>query len=217
QVVTVVTGKAAAAVTGKRVRRLRARRRAIQRCVCAKKKKSARATRARTGNVTVAETLPFAGVGVGRETAYRLEVVTSQTPRAEATAAERIDRCIAFFRSRRLRHRRAVNVSTGTGNAPASVLWRSSTAGRSVDPWSCPIIHDELAAEKEVAAAAGRDCIGSAGTSAGMGRPRSHHHHHHHHHQQADAPPGPSSLFLFSTDNPVRRYTRFIIEWPYPF
>lgn len=74
-----------------------------------------------------------------------------------------------------------------------------------------------LAAEKEVAAAAGRDCIGSAGTSAGMGRPRSHHHHHHHHHQQADAPPGPSSLFLFSTDNPVRRYTKFIIEWPYPF
>lgn len=72
-----------------------------------------------------------------------------------------------------------------------------------------------LAAEKEVAAAAGRDCIGSAGTSAGMGRPRSHHHHHHH--QQADVPPGPSSLFLFSTDNPVRRYTRFIIEWPYPF
>ncbi|KAL5233820.1 hypothetical protein ACI65C_001230 [Semiaphis heraclei] len=74
-----------------------------------------------------------------------------------------------------------------------------------------------LAAEKEVAAAAGRDCIGSAGTSAGMGRPRSHHHHHHHHHQQADAPPGPSSLFLLSTDNPVRRYTKFIIEWPYPF
>ncbi|XP_050430003.1 voltage-dependent calcium channel type A subunit alpha-1 isoform X6 [Adelges cooleyi] len=73
-----------------------------------------------------------------------------------------------------------------------------------------------LAAEKEVAAAAGRDCTGSAGTTAGMGRPRSHHHHHHHHHQQADAPPGPSSLFLFSTDNPVRRYTRFIIEWP-PF
>ncbi|VVC29317.1 Voltage-dependent calcium channel, alpha-1 subunit,Voltage-dependent L-type calcium channel, IQ- [Cinara cedri] len=74
-----------------------------------------------------------------------------------------------------------------------------------------------LATEKEVAAAAGRDCIGSAGASAGMGRPRSHHHHHHHHHQQVDAPPGPSSLFLFSTDNPVRRYTRFIIEWPYPF
>ncbi|XP_050531904.1 voltage-dependent calcium channel type A subunit alpha-1 isoform X4 [Daktulosphaira vitifoliae] len=72
-----------------------------------------------------------------------------------------------------------------------------------------------LAAEKEVAAAAGRDCTGSAGTTAGMGRPRSHHHHHHHH-QQADAPPGPSSLFLFSADNPVRRYTRFIIEWP-PF
>ncbi|CAH1183785.1 unnamed protein product [Phaedon cochleariae] len=27
---------------------------------------------------------------------------------------------------------------------------------------------------------------------------------------------GPSSLFLFSEDNPIRRYTRFIIEWP-PF
>lgn len=28
---------------------------------------------------------------------------------------------------------------------------------------------------------------------------------------------GPSSLFLLSEDNPLRRYTRFIIEWPYPF
>lgn len=27
---------------------------------------------------------------------------------------------------------------------------------------------------------------------------------------------GPSSLFLFSEENPIRRYTRFIIEWPYP-
>lgn len=27
---------------------------------------------------------------------------------------------------------------------------------------------------------------------------------------------GPSSLFIFSEDNVVRRYTRFIIEWPYP-
>lgn len=28
---------------------------------------------------------------------------------------------------------------------------------------------------------------------------------------------GPSSLFLLSEENPIRRYTRFIIEWPYPF
>ncbi|CAH0559083.1 unnamed protein product [Brassicogethes aeneus] len=28
---------------------------------------------------------------------------------------------------------------------------------------------------------------------------------------------GPSSLFLFSEENLIRRYTRFIIEWPYPF
>jgi len=37
-------------------------------------------------------------------------------------------------------------------------------------------------------------------------------------HQQQ--PPGakvPSSLFFFGEKNIVRRYTRFIIEWPYPF
>lgn len=28
---------------------------------------------------------------------------------------------------------------------------------------------------------------------------------------------GPSSLFLLSDENFIRRYTRFIIEWPYPF
>lgn len=28
---------------------------------------------------------------------------------------------------------------------------------------------------------------------------------------------GPSSLFIFSDDNFIRRHTRFIIEWPYPF
>lgn len=27
---------------------------------------------------------------------------------------------------------------------------------------------------------------------------------------------GPSSLFIFSDENPIRRYTKFIIEWP-PF
>lgn len=27
---------------------------------------------------------------------------------------------------------------------------------------------------------------------------------------------GPSSLFFLSEDNAIRRYTRFIIEWPYP-
>ncbi|CAK1599480.1 unnamed protein product [Parnassius mnemosyne] len=30
------------------------------------------------------------------------------------------------------------------------------------------------------------------------------------------AAPGPSSLFIFSDENPIRRYTKFIIEWP-PF
>ncbi|CAH0722297.1 unnamed protein product, partial [Brenthis ino] len=30
------------------------------------------------------------------------------------------------------------------------------------------------------------------------------------------ATPGPSSLFIFSDENPIRRYTKFIIEWP-PF
>ncbi|KAL0896001.1 hypothetical protein ABMA27_011991 [Loxostege sticticalis] len=30
------------------------------------------------------------------------------------------------------------------------------------------------------------------------------------------AAPGPSSLFIFSNENPIRRYTKFIIEWP-PF
>ncbi|CAH2068329.1 unnamed protein product, partial [Iphiclides podalirius] len=30
------------------------------------------------------------------------------------------------------------------------------------------------------------------------------------------ATPGPSSLFIFSYENPIRRYTKFIIEWP-PF
>lgn len=28
---------------------------------------------------------------------------------------------------------------------------------------------------------------------------------------------GPSSLFILSDDNVLRKYTRFIIEWPYPF
>ncbi|KAJ2946609.1 hypothetical protein O0L34_g12668 [Tuta absoluta] len=33
---------------------------------------------------------------------------------------------------------------------------------------------------------------------------------------QQPATPGPSSLFIFSDENPIRRYTKFIIEWP-PF
>lgn len=28
---------------------------------------------------------------------------------------------------------------------------------------------------------------------------------------------GPSSLFILSDDNCLRKYTKFIIEWPYPF
>lgn len=36
--------------------------------------------------------------------------------------------------------------------------------------------------------------------------------------KKGHAPPGegPTSLFIFSEENPIRRYTRFIIEWP-PF
>ncbi|KAG7303960.1 hypothetical protein JYU34_010876 [Plutella xylostella] len=33
---------------------------------------------------------------------------------------------------------------------------------------------------------------------------------------QQPATPGPTSLFIFSDENPIRRYTKFIIEWP-PF
>lgn len=36
---------------------------------------------------------------------------------------------------------------------------------------------------------------------------------------QAGQPPpggGPTSLFILTEDNPIRKYTRFIIEWP-PF
>jgi len=35
--------------------------------------------------------------------------------------------------------------------------------------------------------------------------------------QQAQHPGGSTSLFLLSEENIIRRYTRFIIEWPYPF
>ncbi|XP_039288587.1 voltage-dependent calcium channel type A subunit alpha-1 isoform X2 [Nilaparvata lugens] len=66
-----------------------------------------------------------------------------------------------------------------------------------------------LAAAQEAAAQqrAGRDWS-PAGAGGGMG-----HHGGQDPHGQAK---GPSSLFLFSEENIVRRYTRFIIEWP-PF
>ncbi len=35
--------------------------------------------------------------------------------------------------------------------------------------------------------------------------------------QPTDAGKGPTSLFIFSDDNFIRRHTRFIIEWPYLF
>lgn len=34
--------------------------------------------------------------------------------------------------------------------------------------------------------------------------------------EETDAPPGPSSLFIFGDKNPIRRLFKFIIEWP-PF
>ncbi|KAK6620729.1 hypothetical protein RUM43_011024 [Polyplax serrata] len=66
-----------------------------------------------------------------------------------------------------------------------------------------------LAAAQEAAAQqralpAGRDCPPSPGT---MGK----------HSQQPPGAKQPTSLFFFGEENIVRRYTRFIIEWPYPF
>ncbi|GLH10788.1 Voltage-dependent calcium channel type A subunit alpha-1 [Gryllus bimaculatus] len=68
--------------------------------------------------------------------------------------------------------------------------------------------NERLAAAQEAVAQqrCGRDCSPAPGH--GMGP----------HPQQG--PPGnkgPTSLFFLSEDNPIRRYTRFIIEWPYPF
>ncbi|RZF37450.1 hypothetical protein LSTR_LSTR011364 [Laodelphax striatellus] len=73
------------------------------------------------------------------------------------------------------------------------------------------VSYRRLAAAQEAAAQqrAGRDLQWTAAAEAGcggMGHPGGPH----------DPPKGPSSLFLFSEENIVRRYTRFIIEWPYP-
>ncbi|XP_039745501.1 voltage-dependent calcium channel type A subunit alpha-1 [Pararge aegeria] len=59
--------------------------------------------------------------------------------------------------------------------------------------------HTRLAAAQEAAGAQAR--AAPADTMGGAHQP---------------ATPGPSSLFIFSDENPVRRYTKFIIEWP-PF
>ena len=65
-----------------------------------------------------------------------------------------------------------------------------------------------LAAAQEAAAQqrSGRDCSPAPGHVMAP------------HPQQPPAgAKGPTSLFFLSEDNPIRRYTRFIIEWPYPF
>lgn len=62
-----------------------------------------------------------------------------------------------------------------------------------------------LAAAQEAAAQAVQQQAGAAGAADRMGG------------ASAAGGQGPSSLFLFSEENPIRRYTRFIIEWPYPF
>jgi hypothetical protein len=64
-----------------------------------------------------------------------------------------------------------------------------------------------LAAAQEAAAQqrSGRDCSPAPGHSMAP------------HPQQPPAgSKGPTSLFFLSEDNLIRRYTRFIIEWPYP-
>ncbi|CAH2243784.1 jg12698 [Pararge aegeria aegeria] len=65
---------------------------------------------------------------------------------------------------------------------------------KATTPWK-----RELAAAQEAAGAQAR--AAPADTMGGAHQP---------------ATPGPSSLFIFSDENPVRRYTKFIIEWP-PF
>ncbi|XP_053600619.1 voltage-dependent calcium channel type A subunit alpha-1 isoform X7 [Plodia interpunctella] len=74
------------------------------------------------------------------------------------------------------------------------------------DHKTCALIHTRLklgdimlAAAQEAAGAQAR--AAPADTMGGAHQP---------------ATPGPSSLFIFSNDNPIRRYTKFIIEWP-PF
>lgn len=62
-----------------------------------------------------------------------------------------------------------------------------------------------LAAAQEAAAQAVQQQAGAAGAADRMGG------------ASAAGGQGPTSLFLFSEENPIRRYTRFIIEWPYPF
>ncbi|CAG9110110.1 unnamed protein product [Plutella xylostella] len=60
-------------------------------------------------------------------------------------------------------------------------------------------LSEGLAAAQEAAGAQAR--AASADTMGGAQQP---------------ATPGPTSLFIFSDENPIRRYTKFIIEWP-PF
>ncbi|CAG9575550.1 unnamed protein product [Danaus chrysippus] len=65
--------------------------------------------------------------------------------------------------------------------------------------WTLPDLKAALAAAQEAAGAQAR--AAPADTMGGAHQP---------------ATPGPSSLFIFSDENPIRRYTKFIIEWP-PF
>ncbi|XP_049845336.1 uncharacterized protein LOC126298060 [Schistocerca gregaria] len=67
--------------------------------------------------------------------------------------------------------------------------------------------NQRLAAAQEAVAQqrSGRDCSPAPGH--GMSP---------HPHQPPPGAKGPTSLFILSEDNPIRRYTRFIIEWPYP-
>lgn len=155
QVVTVVTGTAAA-VTGKRVRwrrraryhRCRRRRRAIQRCVCAKKKKKQPVRRTRGLSAAAAgfrRYSPFRrrrGTVISTRTwlvgrVYRpwrnnnrvtRRAVTSRTPRAEATTVERIDRCRARANTAVTTAAAAITgiIDTGTESA------RGRSVGRSV-------------------------------------------------------------------------------------
>ncbi|XP_026323666.1 voltage-dependent calcium channel type A subunit alpha-1 [Hyposmocoma kahamanoa] len=103
---------------------------------------------------------------------------------------------------------RRVVAAVGDGSPPASPMppRRRRAALAASDHKTCALIHTRLklgdimlAAAQEAAGAQARGA--PADTMGGAHQP---------------ATPGPNSLFIFAEENPVRKYTKFIIEWP-PF
>ncbi|XP_050553682.1 voltage-dependent calcium channel type A subunit alpha-1 isoform X10 [Spodoptera frugiperda] len=104
--------------------------------------------------------------------------------------------------------RYAAGAAAADDSPPASPrpMRRRRAALAAQDHKTCALIHTRLklgdimlAAAQEAAGAQAR--AAPADTMGGAHQP---------------ATPGPSSLFIFADENPIRRYTKFIIEWP-PF